>query len=297
MRAFEGLQHGGRRTFFVEADVHEMPELLKLKPSKANAEHHARFRERMAEGDDFYFGEEHEITSLKGVRERFDNGWMRGAERALKLAEGMERTLSQPQAIRRRPVWGEQGDEYSWERLYDGHYDTPWRSMSKRVSTGVPIIRIVAPFGGHAGMTAEQLFWSGAASIALSNMLEDAGYQTQITGLSVNVAGGLMAVVCNLKGPSEYLRPDALASVLAYGGTYRTMVFHAYTAIPWAVGGGLGSNGRPTDLVPACVENGLMEAPHITLPDCYYEDQALAAVKKGLRDLEDANLAAIEEDL
>ncbi len=252
----------------------------------------------------FYLGR---LKSIKSVRDRLTKGWQGGADKAMKLAETLEGAVAQPVDIRRRVSWGERGDEFSRERLLDGHFDSAWRSTTRRIAIANPIINVVVGWGGNAGRSHDELFWSGAAALALCNVLEKAGYQTTLTAMAVNRYGNERAeengpqrhhrhtVCCRLKGAGEYMRPDALAGVVCSPATFRTFVFYTMCATHHPTTRALGNMTNVDAIVPHAVAAGAIEVPQVVLPDCFNEMAAEMAVKNALRHLADANLAALPE--
>jgi len=293
-------------TWVCTMDVHEVPDLAKLKPNQYNTEKYARLMGRYgAKGHEdrnsgfldnraFYLGD---LPNLEAVRERFDTGWKEGGERATKLADGLIDIVSQPKSIRRRIRWGDDGDEFDRERLIDGHLDSAWRSTHRQLAVATPIINIVTAWGGNSNRSHDQLFWSGAAAIALVRLLETAGYQTTLTSVCTNDLHSSdkgLIVACRVKQAGEYLRPDAVASTICLGATYRTYLFLAWLAGPWMMPDGLGHHCEVDRLLPHAIDAGMIQAPQIVIPNCFDEMSAKNAVNNALAELQAANLAAID---
>lgn len=248
----------------------------------------------------FYLGR---LKSMKSVTDRLAKGWKAGAEKAIKLARDVAGNVSQPLDIRRRPAWGERGDEFSRERLLDGHFDSAWRSSTRKLAIANPIINIVCGWGGNAGRSHDELFYSGASALALCNVLENAGYQTTLTAIAANRYGKeeyghrphRHSVICRLKGAGEYMRPDALASVVCSPAVFRTLVFSTMASTHEQTTDTLGNMINVDRCVPWAVAAGAIEVPQVVLPDCFFEGAAEDAVKNALKDLAEANLAALPE--
>lgn len=296
---------GSYDTWVLSLDVSEVQDIAKLKPRAENAarfdEHMKCYRGEYSAGRDFndrsfYLGD---APNLQFVDDRFQKGWKEGGEKALKLADGLVDNVTQPLSIRRRVRFSDDGDEFDKERLFDGHLDQSWRTTARQVAVATPIINIATAWGGNATMSHDQLFWSGAAAIALVRILEAAGYQTSLTAVIPNVqpGGHRLAICCHVKNAGEYLRPDAVASVLCYGPTFRTYGFLAIIACPWQVDGSLGSILDVSVVLPAAIETGLIERPQIVIPNCYNEASAKSAIVGALAELQAANLAALPEEV
>lgn len=293
-----------RKTWVLSLDVSEVPDLAKLTPIPGNA---ARFRDlldcyngKTSSSDynprSFYLDD---APNLTFVDKRFQQGWKEGAEKALKLADGLVDNVTQPLSIRRRVRFSDDGDEFDRERLIDGHLDQAWRTTSRQMAVATPIINIATAWGGNAHMSHDQLFWSGAAAIALVRILEAAGYQTSLTAVMPNVqsSGNYLAVCATVKAAGEYLRPDAIASTLCYGPTFRTYGFLAIVGCPWQTDSSLGSMTEIAQVIPAAIDTGMIERPQIVIPSCYNEAAAKSAIMAALSELQAANLAALPEEI
>ena len=98
-----------------------------------------------------------------------------------------------------------------------------------------------------------------------------------------------------MKQAGEYLRPDAVASIICQAATFRTYLFAAYVASPFRMPEGLGHNCRVDRVIPAAIESGVLEAPQVLLPDAYSEQDARGSIQNALEELQAANLAALPE--
>ena len=292
---------GDKVTWVLGLDVHEVPELLDLKPPKKNALLRAQV-EANWNGErnwgmpkSFYLGR---LKSLDSIKKLHEKGWKKGSEKAMELADGLMKNVVQPVGIRRRIRWGDDGDEFDRERLMDGHFDSCWRSSRRQVAPATPIINIAVGWGGNANLSHEQLFWSGAAALALIRILENAGYQTSLTAVCANDRNSStehIAICCRVKKAGEYLRSDAVASIICHAATFRTFLFAAYASAPFQQDSGLGHNCRVDKVIPACIDSGVIEAPQVLLPDTYSRRSALGAIEGALQELQAANLAALPE--
>lgn len=305
--------------FATVVDVHEVPDLQTMEPPPSNV---GVKQQQCADlglpgaGDKYSCNPKtfflDTLASVEALDKRHHEGWKNGADRAMKLCEGLMDEIASPLSIRRRIRWGDEGDEFCKERMMDGHLDSAWRGTSRQIAVANPIIHIVTPVGGNAGRVHEELFWSGAAALALCTTLEEAGFQTKLTAISScrygsedsdgDLPGGtyhphLQNVVINVKEPGEYIRPDAVASIICLGATFRTYVFYAYTCAPRPTDSGLGTTSLIDRSIPWLVEQGAIEVPQIILPDTYDEATAKKAVNDALKELHAANLAGLPDEL
>lgn len=304
----ETFKRPGGTTWIVSADVHEVPDLGRLPAS--NERNQEKRQKLMAKytgqrSDDDYYGDVPafylgDLKHMDEVEKRFNEGWKEGAEKALKLADGLVDKVTQPLSIRRRVRYSDDGDEFDKERLIDGHLDQAWRTTSRQLAVATPIINIACAWGGNSNRSHEQLFWSGAAAIALIRVLEAAGYQTSLTSVCTNdlhAEDKAMVIACNVKKAGEYLRADAVASTICFAPTYRVYLFLAWLASPYVVPSGLGHHCEVRHLLPHAIDSGLIERPQIVIPDAFNEAGAKQAVNDALAELQAANLAALPEGL
>ena len=256
----------------------------------------------------FYLGS---LKDWRSVDKRMHRGWGKGAEKASKLVEQVAGKVAEPVSVRRRVRWGDEGDEYSRERLLDGHFDSAWRSSGSRFAVANPILTIAINWGGNSNLTQDELFWSGAAAIALIQILEGAGYQTNLYAYAGNQYGhdlpsigktkfpygreGRIAMSICLKRSGEFVRPDMLMAALA-GPSFRTYGFRMLASGKYRTDQGLGSMMyNPTTALAALVHEGHMENPSVTLPAARDRTAAQRSVRNALKDLAAANLAALPE--
>jgi hypothetical protein len=285
----------------VGVDVHEIPELMKLPVKPYNLDRRGSLeRSWRGEGDHgdnkaFYLGRLKSIASLDKLHEK---GWAAGSEKAMALAEGLLDQVSEPIGIRRRVRFSDDGDEFDKERMLDGHLETAWRTSTRQYAVATPIINITVGWGGNCDLSHEQLFWSGAAALALIRVLENAGYQTSLTAVCANDLHSQtenIAICARVKQAGEYLRSDAVASIICHGATFRTYLFAAYVSSPFRIPGGLGHNCNVDRVIPAAIAAGVLEVPQVILPDVYNEHDAKLAIENALIELQAANLAALPE--
>lgn len=116
-------------------------------------------------------------TDPAGIASRLVLGYKEGAERVTKMRETIE--LPEMVNVRRRPVWGDQGDFVDMDRVRAGQLDTAWRGVRK-VTCQPPRVLILADTGANCGVEAEAMAWRGVAALALADALNAAGYQVAV---------------------------------------------------------------------------------------------------------------------
>jgi hypothetical protein len=195
----------------------------------------------------------------------------------------LESEIPAAASIRGRWTYGPEGDDVSIERAMAGDYDVAYRRRVKVQVKGTRIVNLAATYGGSCAKTAEQLFWTGVQLVVASDLLESAGYRTEIHGFRAqgpyNVSGsredGYAILDLIAKRPNEPLRIDALMAILAHAGVFRTYGFAGICRFPWPVGSGLGccySDVR--GLAARMVDAGLLDAVDYIMPDAYSREQA-----------------------
>lgn len=94
-----------------------------------------------------------------------------------------------PVTRKRKKKRGDFGEEYDILRAWSGNLDTAWQSMERRAVQGPATITIAANQTINARTDKSVLFWRGAAAVALTDMLEKAGYRVEILSLFVVRSG------------------------------------------------------------------------------------------------------------
>jgi len=298
------IKHGSKQVDVLYMDVSEITDLKDVKirnednaPIQENLESTFGMRPGDRSERKFHLGDMHSIEDLD---KRLTEGWAEGAEKALTLSEGLLEGIQAPLSIRRRIRYADDGDEFDKERLIDGHLDTCWRTTVRQIAVATPIINIATGWGGNCIMSHDKLFWSGAAALALCNVLEGSGYQTSLTCISptrLEDWAQYNATCIEVKQAGEYMRPDALASVLCFAPTFRVYGFMGIYTGNHKTTMGLGYHIPVEDLIPAIIETGFMAVPQIVLPDSYNKNAARKTVENALAELQAANMAALPEIL
>lgn len=285
------------RGYLYEWEIHDLPGVLQIKPDPRNAEY--CFSEEMRVDSGLHrrwYG----VPSTKDAYALFENGWPEGAERAMQWRDELLRITPPPRLIKRRRQWMDDGDELDYERMRAGLTDQMWKTASRRKMVGPRVIDISTSFGGNCWNDSETLFWNGAAMLVIADLLEQAGYQTEI-GATIEIHYPLSRVDrCCLhriivKRAGESLRMDSVAAVLSHPAIFRVIMFRAFMAQPWDVGPNLGScreGNMETPLRDKLIAMGEIPRPEIMLGNVYAKDTAVQSVMKALRryTVEDADV-------
>lgn len=158
--------------------------------------------------------------------ERLSRGWPEGSQRLMSLAV---REIS-PTSVRRRRLRSDQGDEVDMQAVWRGNLSQAWTRTRRMSRPGARSISLILSLGGIATVTADQLFWRGAAALRVASALVDAGYTVAIYGCSpakeISVSGNMDSVqFVELKAEDQPLDVDKLAAISAMPGYFRSRLF------------------------------------------------------------------------
>lgn len=164
--------------------------------------------------------------TLAVLAERLSQGWPEGVERLMQLAT---REVS-PSSIRRRRERADQGAELDIHAVYRGDLSRAWTRSRRKASATARSISLVIDLAANCNITADQLFWRGAAALRLVSALTDAGYNVGIFGAAagegVDVEGKVNTCqIVSIKDEDQPLDLDRLAALTAMPGFFRTSLF------------------------------------------------------------------------
>lgn len=145
------------------------------------------------------------------------------------LSDGLN--LPAAQTIKRRTVWDKTGNRVSMPRVYSGDLNKAWRRTMPRPVQAPPIVRIVCHVGAHARVEASDLLWRGAAAIAMTRALIQAGYGVEVIAASEAAGVGSnkerVLIAWSVKQARAPLNINAIASSLCFPAAFRMGVFIA----------------------------------------------------------------------
>lgn len=167
---------------------------------------------------------------IDGLESALRDGWAKAKEvmSTLTLPD-----VEAPESIRRRTVWGEDGDVLDMDRLREGRMDDCWSSRRKSMRRAPRTINLMADLGVLASARGADLFWRGAAYLLFTDMLEKAGYRVRIIAhlLSTPHSGkGPTIIKQVIKEADMPLDVSALASVVCLAGYKRHYWHRQYDA-------------------------------------------------------------------
>ncbi len=178
------------------------------------------------------------LGSQKDAETLITEGWPDG----LKKIAGMRSDLSLSdlgiKSRRRVGRWSDNGDDLHTDRAMRGEWDQAWRQSRREWTNGPTHIDLVSDWGGSWMLSAEELFWKGAAMVVCADILCDAGYSVRMlaAGLCQAPKGGPMANVITIKDYADPLNLDGVASVLCHAGIFRSFGFRLLLLQPQDVG-------------------------------------------------------------
>ena len=224
------------------------------------------------------------ITNIKQAEDLLSQGWQAGAEKALILKDGLEASIPMVKSRKRKPVWCENGADLDVDRALAGQWDTAYRSMVTELSPGgSQCVTLNAAWGGNCNLTSDQLFWSGACMLVVSDILENAGYSVRLNAINKIsfYTGKFMLNSIIIKDHGEPLRVDALASITAHAGIFRTYGFRCIAQAPFDIGRGFGRSEDWSTTNPILNRYGQgFESNNIQINDCYSQQAAISEIKR-----------------
>lgn len=287
--------------FVAECDVGGLSDVCLLKPKALNEDALDSLQSDLQTASDAEIvATRGGIRSLREAADKLDQGWPEGADRALALAEGLEDLVEDPISRKRQLRWRDNGDELDADRMMGGQLDSAWRSTERQVRVGTnTVLTVAVSWGINGSIPADQLFWSGAVAVALTDLLETAGYSIDLWAID-SVAwwsdDRFAVTAIDVKGPGEILRSDAVAALLSHPGIYRTLGLAATAQAPWRIGNGFGSAVDIEEILQMCIDHGVVEHPDIVIPKLRNEQQAIAFLRKTIEDVNRAAVYALGSD-
>jgi len=229
------------------------------------------------------------FASWDDVRKAVREPWPEGAERVEKMTEALRGSdLPQPRSIRRKVRFSEDGgDEVCLDRYQEGR--PYWRTTRREGSIGPSVLTVAVQIGAPAYRKSAELFWRGACAIALTELLEEAGYSVELWaysyGQKVFTNGHNAFQAVRVKDGSDRIDVHALATATA-GWYFRTMIFGGYYVNPatkpdWGLGFQAVIHRELLPYISAKPDNVMV------IEECWNLDEAVKLAGKYLKQLED----------
>ena len=210
-------------------------------------------------------------------------GWAEGAERALRLADKIDRKdkkACDAINIRRKRVRSDQGDYLNMEQVSHARLDQAWTTSKRNRVSKSRRISLIVSWGGNAGRTMEELFWTGAVALVLTDHWQKAGFRVAIKAATAQSFDGHdNAVVLDVKKHGDPVNPGFLAAVLCHPAPFRKIGF---LGIPCAskkkCNSGLGRHASPSDI--DIQKSRFVDPQSVVLDSVYSESSAIEALKE-----------------
>lgn len=164
---------------------------------------------------------------FEGVDKILKDGWPKAKKllNELTLPE-----VPEPESLRRKTVWGEDGDNIDLDRLREGRVEDCWSSRKRNIRRAPRTINLFADIGTDCGVEGDRVFYRGAAYLMFADMLEKAGYRVRIVAYQCLTSGWggpgtedmIVQVVKEADMPVDV---SALASVICVIG-YNRIYWH-----------------------------------------------------------------------
>lgn len=241
-------------------------------------------KQRNAMGIRHHFG----CSDEPEARAILTKGWPQGAALVEKLAKDIAEVLPPPKSRRRTRKWSDDGDEVSYERLQLGQ--DPWISSHRKLRSACGLIEVVSGWGSGCGGNVSQLQWSGAAALALTDLLEKADYSVELALITAlgHPSNEASLVRVDLKRMGELVDLEQLAAVAVYPPAYRVYGLCAFQQGPFSSGDDYNSHphARYSDFEPNGMWNYRPNVMTLELPESNSEDSAKFRVLEALKTLE-----------
>lgn len=218
----------------------ELVEVWDMSPSREGQEQYANQRSALGTGRSVhhFYG-----ATEADARRVLLHGYPEGARLVETLAKAIEQEMPPPASRRRMKRWSDcEGDELSVERMQSGH-DDYWLSSHRRLKSACGLVEIVANWGDDCGATLNQLQWSGAAALALTDLLEKSDYSVELSLVAAMWHRGEYAntqpvslVKVELKQMGQLLDLEQLAAVAVYPPAWRIYGLCAFQQGPFSSG-------------------------------------------------------------
>lgn len=239
-------------------------------------------RHAMQRYGDYFFG-----ATEQDARQIIGKGWPTGAKIVETLAKEIQEELPPPKSRRRTRKWSQDGDEISYERLQLGQ--DPWLSSHRQLRSSCGLVEVVSSWGLSCDATLDQLKWSGAAALALTDLLEKADYSVELA-LVTGMRGpdGAAMVRIDLKHMGQLIDLEQLAAIACYPPAYRIYGLAAFQLGP--ISSGPSYNNHPHCDPFRFEPNGMWAyRPNVMtlkLGACATEGQAKLVVIDALKELD-----------
>lgn len=232
--------HPAQRLCVTEWTVDELAHVHTTPPSDANNGRNPS--DWWPKGTEWYGG----LTKAAAIK-MMAGGWSEGVARVADLA----RDITPPEArtVRRKPRWADEGQDLSVDRALAGQWDSAWRDVSRVACRGLRSVSLFTMWGGHCGLTSDEIFWVGATALVLADVLESAGYAVSLTASNLVIDGHYSHAINRtdiiVKRHEDPLVIDNVAAVMCHAGIFRSYGFAAMVRGTYNIGESYGYPRMP----------------------------------------------------
>ena len=149
------------------------------------------------------------------------------------IAEALTDGVNIPpvKSTRRKARWSDNGCEVEMQRVWSGQFDQAFRRTTRESAKAPSKIRIVCENAVTGGTDATSAFWTGAAAVALADILSAAGHNVEIVNvLNLTNQGQRIRAWLVIKDSQT---PMSIASV---AGTTALIGFFRCIGLAWFTG-------------------------------------------------------------
>lgn len=217
-------------------------------------------------------------------------GWDAGLARARAQVPNVTRGLEIPEAQtrKRKRVIGPEGDTIRLDAVMAGNWDRAYESRRKRFASGPAVLSVACGFGGNIFISHEEMFYTGLQMLAVAELLESAGWQTEIRAVKLNEykgTGHIHVQDWTCKEAGQPLRAENVISLFGHAGVYRTFGWLGNAATHKRVpfGGGSVLEGAKFDKAfRAAAQAGVIASADLMVPPAYDIDTARRNVRAAI---------------
>ena len=273
--------------FVSEYTIRELANNVEVPSGSLTNEEHWWHHSRTLSFNRNWFGGIGSISEAKGILE---NGWPEGSAKILKLQEQIEEipeNLPKVKNRRRRQCWANDGETLDIDRAMVGQWDSAYRSTYREMVDGnQKCVTLVCGWGGNFVCSAEDLFWSGAVMLVLSDILEKSGYSVKLVAASkiCHYFYNYSLTRVMIKDHGEPLQIDGLAGILCHASAFRIFGFRALVFCPWDITPKFGRATTWEEIAEPMISCGYQDSEpnSIIVNDCYSEQSAIKEIQRVL---------------
>lgn len=197
-----------------------------------------------------------ELNTFDDVKGAITSNWDEGILTMMEFTERLEKeTIPEIKSLKARRRYNHEEGEIDTDRMLGGNPDYFYK-LEKEEDGKLPEVTIVIDCTGACSIDSMDLLWRGAAAIALTKILEEKGYRSEIWACSgsrfyhEHPDRGVV-VTTQLKKTSDPLDVSTLINTVS-GWFFRTEMFTLWATIARREGKSLAwALGRPYSLTEA----------------------------------------------